>query len=376
MANIIDSSKLQNLVAGKTFEEVKDLTRNIPHLCLKEKANLYLIATEQECDELQSNGLVFEKDSNRLVCSAPNKINDVSLSQLEQVVVDTQKSTKIVTGFGNGVHVEYCEDGTMIRLYNYNGTWCTATTRCIDAKDSYWSSEKTFDAMFWELFDSSLLEQLDVTCTYVFILLHSENRIVVKHTRNSLVFVSRINTVTGVEDYRNVFANVMNIRRPKVIPQIDVTDIPSYYLPYKRGILVKLYNTDGKAWDVYKLDFEEYKKIKELRGNVPQIRMRYLEILSDPAQLALLEKYYPEHRFMFGMIKHALRNVVREVYKLYVESHIKHTVQVVETDKYYRTLRQLHAQYKNTSKPISCLDVETKIFSLDKSVLKMMLGFQ
>ena len=70
--------------------------------------------------------------------------------------------------------VEYCEDGTIIRLYNYNDNWYTSTTKTINASVSYWSSSKSFHELFSELFDEKYLEILDKNSTYFFILLEVE----------------------------------------------------------------------------------------------------------------------------------------------------------------------------------------------------------
>jgi hypothetical protein len=328
--------------------------------------------SENEFDEkfkTQANGLIFEKDTKRIVCMAQNRLTDLGTFDQVSDLVKTN----------NDIRIEYCEDGTIIRLYYYGGKWNTATTRCIDASSSFWTSNKNFDTMFWECFDSRLLSTLDTAYTYVFVLLHKENRIVVKHNVNMIVYVSRINNSTYVEEYSNQFRNVYGIKRPKLMTPEDFMtlsrNIHNYDCKFKRGILVKLYNKNTDTWSVYKYDFESYKMVKSIRGNVPQIRMRYLELLSKPESLQLLEQFYSEHHFMFTFIKASLLKLVKTVYKLYVESHIKHTVQVDDTNPYFRTLRQLHAQYKITNKPIGFTDVQDKIYSLDRMVIKRLLGW-
>ena len=273
------------------------------------------------------------------------------------------------------IRVEYCEDGTLMRLYNYNDSWHTATTRCMDARNSYWTSNKNFDTLFWEMFDSELLASLDKAYTYVFILLHKENRIVVSHNVNMIVYISRIHNETWHEDYTNRFINAFKIRRPK---RLDVELIKAgipFFNPLKRGILIKILNKETNVWKVYKYDFEKYVFIKSLRGNVPQIRMRYLELLKDKEKLSLFEKFYGEHRFMFNAIKGSVFNLAKMIHKLYIDSHIKHTIEVKQDNLYYQTLRQLHAQYKITTKPIGFYDVIAKIEQLDKNVIKRLLGW-
>ena len=319
----------------------------------------------------QANGLIFESNTNRVICMCQNRLHDVN--NFSEVIDLVQENS-------NGVRIEYCEDGTILRLYHYNGVWRTATTRCITASSSYWTSDKDFDTMFWETFDKNLLNTMDTNFTYVFILLHRENRIVVKHNVNMLVYVSRINNSTFFEDFSNQFRNVYGIKRPKLMDVDDFrilgSDVNNFDCKFKRGIVIKIFDKTDKTWNLYKYDFERYKMIKSIRGNIPQIRMRYLELLNKPESLVLLEQFYTENTFMFTYIKASILKLVKTVYRLYVDSHIKHTVKVTDENLYYRTLRQLHAQYKLTNKPIGFTDVQQKIYSLDKMVIKKLLGWE
>jgi hypothetical protein len=318
----------------------------------------------------QCNGIIFEKQTNKVVCMSHSKIQELdSFSK----VIDLVKSN-------DNIRIEYCEDGTLVRLYNYGGIWRTATTRCIDASDSFWTSNKNFDTMFWETFDKGLLATIDPKFTYMFILLHRENRIVVKHTVNMLVYISRVHNEQKFEDFTNQFKNVYGIKRPKIMNEYDFNtlsnNLADFDCKFKRGIVVKVFEKTTGEWNLYKYDFNMYSIIKSIRGNVPQIRMRYLELLSKPESLQLLEKFYTEDNFMFTFIKASLLKLVKKVYKLYVDSHIKHVIEVKDDNMFYRTLRQLHAQYKKTNKPIGFIDVQEKIFSLDKTVIKRLLSWE
>jgi hypothetical protein len=103
--------------------------------------------------------------------------------------------------------------------------------------------------------------------------------------------------------------------------------------------------------------------------------MRYLELLSSPDDLKSFEMFYGENKYMFNFIRIAIIKMIKEVHKLYIDSHIKHSIEVKEGNMFYRTLRQLHAQYKITNKPISFEDVQNKIYSLDKNIIKKFLNW-
>ncbi len=326
-----------------------------------EVVNLHKLSVDIQC-----NGIILEKGTNKVVCACQNKFINTTKEEMKKHLLKIGKN--VVMHKDADIRVEYCEDGTVMRLYNYKGNWYTATTKCINAKNSYWSSEKTFDDMFWELFDNEYLKQLDTNYTYVFILLHSDNRIVVKHNKSNLVYISRISNENFQEDYKNMFPFTW---RPRSIPYFNLEDISNYFWPQKRGILIKIH--ENNTWTTYKIDFEKYLHIKEIRGNLPNIKTRYLQLLKDNEKQKELEKYYYEHKKMFEGVRKEIFNLVKSIHKLYVNSHIKHTTKVTEEHMLYRTLRQLHAQYKKTNKPISYEDVYEKLRNLDTNLVKKFL---
>lgn len=392
----INSNKLTTYVSinnietlinnAESFEQIKEIALE-SGIQVRESNeeplnNLYLLIAQRDSSELsplqiECNGLILEKETNKVVCMSQNKFVHVNKdgSQINQI--EDLKSNH------SRFRMEYCEDGTVIRLYNYNDTWFTATTRCVDARKSYWSSEKTFNDMFWEIFNSSNynVEQLDKTHTYLFILIHKENRIVVNHKYNNLIYIGRIHNETKQEDFTNYFYNEdprRCIRRTKNIDVSSVINYPldDYHLPDKRGVILKFLDTTTNSWKLYQYDFNNYTQIKEVRGNVPLIRMRYLELLDQPDKLQILETNYPEHKMVFAMIKHCMNKLYREVHNLYYQSHIKHNVTVEETHKLYRTLKQLHGQYKKQGTIITLEEVTKKVNSLDKNVIKSLIGWQ
>ena len=343
--------------------------------------NLYLLNSKKKEDltplQTECNGIILEKDTNKVICMCQNKFNEISSNpdmQLNQIEDLRSKYNK--------VRMEYCEDGTVIRLYNYNGKWYTATTRCIDARNSYWSSEKTFDDMFWEIFDKEQCNMLNINCTYIFILIHKENRIVVNHKYNNLIYVNCINNNTYEENFNNIFYDddpKRCIRRTKVInmeePGLINYPLDNYFTPTKRGIIIKFFDEIHNKWILYQYDFQSYNKVKNIRGNVPLIRIRYLELLNEPVKLMLLEQNYTEYKMLFTMIKHCLNNLYKEVHQLYYNSHIKHNITITEDHKFYRTLKQLHGHYRKNNVIITLDEVVKKINSLDKNILKNFLGW-
>lgn len=382
----IDISEVTELIKKNTFEKVKEIC-NKENIYIKEgqgnQNNLYLLVSSKvnENDENEENendivnenknkklinqcqGIIFEKETNKVICMAYNKIQNLNDWN------DLQKFTQDKNI--NDISMEYCEDGTVIRLYHYNNVWYTATTRCINANSSYWTSSKSFSEMFWDIFDEKYLIDLDKNYTYHFIILDIDNRIVVKHEENSLVYISRIHNETFVEDYVNVFEKCERIKTTEKISD----DQKMIYNDKKRGIIIKIYNNENNTYSSYLVNYEQYKELKSIRGNVPRIGVRYLELVNQPEKLQRLIENYNEYYFTFSVAQHSLNKVISTIYELYKESHIKHTIEIKEGHVYYKTLRQLHAIYKIHNERITLDKVKEKVYSLDKNILKKFIGW-
>jgi hypothetical protein len=359
-----------NINALLNFVEVRETLP--PSLRIKDDENLYLIvrADYNMCPtadlEKQANGVIFEKNTNKIVCMAQPSIIDVSnIDVIGKALEDSAAC------------IEACEDGTVIRLYHYNGKWRTATTRCIDGSQSRWSSQKSFDEMFWEIFGHDFLDTLDSNYTYIFIMLHSENTIVVHHAKNELVLLDKVHNETLCEDTCEKLLAHPNVRAPinvrDAMHNLQAVEAGCVGLQNVRGIVVRM--KEKNSWVSFKYDFPLYSRVKQVRGNTPCVRNRILELLKDPKSLQCLEEHYPEYRMLVALARHSLANTVKTIHKLYVVSHIKHLIQVGEDNIYHRTLKQLHAQYKNTKTPITYNDVMVKVSNLDTHVLKSFFGW-
>lgn len=362
---------INKAIEGKTFQEVKEYMES-NEIEVKQNDNLYMLNVNRRKEiegmdsltefERQCNGIIIEKDTNTVVAMNKNKMYNIDhLDQFETNLY------------------EFCEDGTVVRLYYHNNIWHTATSRCIDAKRSYfWSSQQSYDDMFWGLFPVELLETLDKTFTYVFIILHKDNTFVVKHKENNLLFLTSISNQTFIEN--RVFNQISDIPSIKQYEKINYEQYRQYEkngCDDKRGLIVHKYDKDTDTWKMYKKDFDSFKMKQAIRGNTRDIKMRILEIIryNDKKMLEQFIEFYPEHKFTTLMVVHSIAKLSKNIYYLYVNSHILQKVQIHEDNDYYRVLKQLHAQYKTTKKPITLKDVENKLNSYHPYILKGYLNW-
>ena len=134
------------------------LQKNLNAICPNESQNVCkFIENDDEFLILkneQDNGLIYtknHKDEHQLIC--------INYNKMEKVNKDFQ--------IKSNMSLEFCEDGTLIRLYFWK-YWRVATNNCHDAKKSFWLSNKSFDDLFWSLFNKNILNNLDKKNTYFF----------------------------------------------------------------------------------------------------------------------------------------------------------------------------------------------------------------
>lgn len=320
--------------------------------------------------QLMLNGVILEKNTNNLVCMCYKRMYDIS-----------SKQENISTLNYSNITVDYCEDGTVIRLYYYNNKWFTATRRCIDAKYSYWSGLQNFDEMFWDVIEDKelFLSTLDTRETYFFVLKHTDNRIVVKNQESSLVYLGSVNNLTLTESFEFGYKqhNILKTEKVKLDTfncnnNVNINDLVNVSkTSSKRGLIITTH-TGVK----YKLDFEEFTSLKELRGNTPYIRMRILELLSDKEKLASFMQNYNEYMMTYNMITGQLNELVRNIHKLYIDTHVKRRFIIDSENINFKIIKQLHNKFKETKTPIIYSDVESILQKTQPMYLKTLLGWK
>jgi hypothetical protein len=300
----------------KSYEELKEMDQvNIRDSELYQ--DLFLMFGDN------FNGMILSKTTQEVVCAPATQLIDITKEEADEFVL-------------NNTDMEFCEDGTVIKMYFYNNEWITATNKCIDARFSFWNSPKSFNELFYELFDSELTNSMNTEFTYFFILTHQENQIVIQHDTNRLFYLYKINNKT----FEKSIDNELNF---------DIPENTCQYSPnfLKRGIIFKSNNIE------YKYDFSCYTDQQMVRGNTPRIIDRYIQLLSDDTVRDRLIKLYPNYLLLFKIVDKDINNLSNYIHQLYFNTHIKHTFQLTEdcelySNEYYimKTIKNMHYTYK------------------------------
>lgn len=351
---------IKEYIQNKSFEDLF----NDKNVYVKKEENYILINSKNKNFEHYNfcNGDIFCTDTNKFVCVNMNKMKDITFEELKNMFNDEDSV------------IEYCEDGTVIRVfYDSQKGWRFSTNKCIDAFNSYWTSSKSFGEMFDDMFCDQMYDVLNEEYTYIFILRHKDNRIVIEHNNNELVYVMKINNNTKQEDYTNDFENYKNIKTIVKINNIkDMTGHPIEFIKFdinndwdkikrndKRGIIIRKFNKNTNSFDRFKYEFEEYKNISKIRGNVPSITKRYIQLYKNKEMQKQLKIHYSKINAMFDVIDEKFNVIVNDLYKMYVDTHIYRKYILENTNKYYKTIKMIHKKFKEGEK--ITIDVVSKV---------------
>jgi hypothetical protein len=255
-------------------------------------------------------------------------------------------------------------EGTLIRMFNFDGKWFTSTHRKLNAFRSKWASKESFGTAFKQALEveveyneklrnslpegENLLERfqetLDTAKQYMFLVLNNnENRIVCRAPEKPVLF-----HVGTFVDGELVMSEDVNIPYPKkhtfasmgeaydYIDNIDIRDL--------QGLIV--FAPDNKQ---YKILHKEYQDLFRARGNEPSIKFRYLQVRMNQRMVDMLLHLYPHMKETFDEYENTLYAIAKTIHTSYVTRHIKNKWSQLPTEE-YRVDKTCHAWHEEDHK--------------------------
>ena len=254
-----------------------------------------------------ANGIILDSNNN-IVCYSLNKTEDI----------DVCDGIRSQPPFGTDeMIVEELVDGTLIRLYYYDNTWRTSTKKKINAENAYWHSKKSFAELFDECASNLDRGLLDRGLCYSFIIKHPENRIVTEYKQKSIIHV-------GTRNLETLQEIDVNIGIPKPRKCQEFTDINQVI--EKTKSLDLAYHTVGymlrdKNYNRVMIKSLNYLKVRNLKGNVPDMSIRFLQ-LKKQNKIGEFLQFYPEYITLFRELDTKLVELSKKVYKIYHDSRV------------------------------------------------------
>ena len=325
----------------------------------KNNGNTYQIINydkSQLCyDNISTVGLfrsvILNKNGN-LVCFSPPKSikSDIFIKNYPEI---TQ----------NIVAQEFIE-GTMVNVFwdasvGLTGGWEIATRNTVGATSKFFKSteSKTFRDMFLEAAQKNnlIIECLNRSYSYSFVLQHPENRIVVPFSEPQLYLVAMYHIysenmqvgVYPIESVKPFLAGASTtIKFPEVYKEKTYSDLIDKYASmntdYKTLGLVLVNNVTGER---AKIRNPVYEQVRHLRGNQPKLQFQYLSLRREGKVKDFL-KFYPENKKDFTNFRDQVHLFTDTLHANYVSCYIKKEKALKEYPEQFRThMFNLHKTY-------------------------------
>jgi hypothetical protein len=292
-------------------------------------------------------------------------------------------------------------EGTMINVFwdeniGLSGSWEIATRNTVGATSCFYKDKesKTFRTMFLEAaYENNLvLDNLNKSKCYSFVLQHPKNRIVVPfenpqlylvavyeiHNKENFVYVE----VNEVDEYKDVFATMnTSVMFPKKYSFNSYSELIEKYASMNTSydiLGVVIYNklTGERA----KIRNPVYEQVRNLRGNQPKLQYQYL-CLRKQGNVKEFLKYYPENKKEFSVFRDQVHLFTETLLVNYFSCYIKKEKPLKEFSDQYKThMFNIHQKYLNELREKKLFVTNTTVINyvneLHPSLLMYCLNYQ
>lgn len=354
------SSNTSTEVSTSNTETKQDFTRsnittlgNLVHLVDSDDDNkldmfCYVKCSEEDNELIKEcRGVVFHGD--KLIMKAFAYTTEYNHTEVDNI-------RKKIGDLKNWKFFE-AHEGTLLRVFNFNGKWYVSTHRKLDAFRSKWASRESFGTAFTSALSSeeevnekfknglpkgdNILERfqstLDINKQYMFLIRNNKNnRIVCDPPDRPTVY--HVGTfVDGklvMNDNVNIpFPNELNFDSiDKLISHVNTS---SYRL--LQGVIG--FTSDNKQ---LKIVHEDYQDLFRARGNEPSIKFRYLQVRMNRRYVNMLYYLYPDMVDIFDEYENTLYDIARNIYRAYVQRFIKKRYVTVPREE-FAIIRECHS---------------------------------
>jgi len=373
---------LHKFIENVSFNDIEKLVEPLD-ITVKQSGKLFMLSFKDSADfnnpiVRQANGTIFEKNTNKLIHYGFEKCYDGIKEQykigdtIDFTAIDLNANSRdIYMKKMENYRIELYFEGSLIKLYYYQGEWKVSTSRHIDAEKNFWASNKSFKHLFVEALKFSYnidsldeyFDKLDKNSVYTLLMQHPENNMIHSSCVPILYNINKIDMTN--EDLIEERLDKENL---KVDLKIDELDRKT------KNYMVYIENKDNSISRI-KLLSEKFMSLKEIRSNNADIAQTYLEYLKDKNKLDKLISEFPEHFETFDKMNQLVETTCKNIHNLYYQIYINKSV--INIPKYYeKTLKQLHGQYKRYKLPIRLEDVVNKVYSMDHRIISYILQYK
>ena len=245
----------------------------------------------------EARGLILEDKTWKIVCYPFKKFFNYGEAYADEIDWETAKVTSK-------------EDGSLIKIYHYNGEWRVGTNSTIDAEDAVLNSPyyKNFMELFNVAADNCELDfdKLNPNYTYLMELCSCHNTIVVPYNEPKLFHIGTRNNIT----YEEVEVDI-GIEKPKQYMLSSLDDCIAMAATFdftKEGFVVV-----DKNYHRIKVKSEDYVRVHRLANNGSITLERAIDLIR-MNELEEFLVYCPQYTDFINDVRHRFNKFYSDIY--------------------------------------------------------------
>tara|TARA_B100001093_G_scaffold520380_1_gene615280 strand:+ start:3304 stop:4392 length:1089 start_codon:yes stop_codon:yes gene_type:complete len=339
---------------------------------------------------LDKIGLNYKINDNLIIMKYPKKLKFSDHNYIREsrgIIVDIKNNRVINRSFSGSISynkfkkntdwdnvvLEEFIDGTLINLY-FNDGWKLSTKFCIDAKTSFYRSNKSYYDLFNEIRSLDNIN-FDKKYTYSFVLVHKENRNISKISENKVYHIETTNNYTGEK------INIdLGYEKPKILKIKNI--INKYNLnSYKDLENFKFNSWNNPGFMIYNLERTERTTFKnkdftEIENQIKgqnDFKFIFIKYLKNIPAINKLLNVFPEYNELFKKIYNKFTSLILEIYDIYFNTKVHKTQKLVDR-KFKKIIYDIHGIYlqkvkKDKNFKITLKDIRDLLLSYDTPYL-------
>ena len=355
---------------------IESFIQTLDNTCLCESfSNLKLYhysgCTDSDSTELKNlRGVVVDSNGGVVARSFPFT---------PEYVIGENTSEQYPLTFDDQTRFYKSYEGTIIRVFHHSNKWYVSTHHKLDAYASRWGNVHDFGTEFQFIIEN--ITSMPMTCyfesklqkdrTHVFLLRTSiMSRIVSMPPANTSEYVYYVGAFTA-DSY--IFPD--NETVPWYTPERLYFNSSSELENY-----VRLLNTDIQGVFAvtsdnrfYKFVGEKYRQLALVRGNEPNILIRYITLKNtNENDATALRGMNPEHSGMFQFVDDRMKELATFIKTTYTMRYVNKCYTPVPK-VIYPFQKQLHSHYLENRKPITLGFITAKLNNTDSKWIAKMI---
>ena len=337
LTSIIDS------LEERTFTNLQKVLKLYNNIIIKSYDDHKLAMITNNFNKVSCNVNVLERECRSIIIEKSTL--DIICYSYDDIYYNSDAKNYLLEN-NNNIQIQECFEGTFLSIYYFDGEWHISTRKCLDAKKSKWTNDKSYFILFEECCEDTFenfTRNLKEEYCYFFVLVHHENKNIVDYSEyfNDPTYKKIYHVLTRkaktFEEVNicdtSIFNTDVRYDNPIIFSDYSILDNENrndkLILPIKlEGLIVKCYNQNNGKNIILKFQTNSYQMMSLLKPNHNNIYKSFIELYQHgmlkrhleyfPGNIKISNPLFKEKPYdTIGIIDATFKVITSELFELY-----------------------------------------------------------